>query len=174
MTDRIRIGRITDLRDLDRITGWMYEWWGRKEHYSKEAVKCYMAHSFQTDRLPQTYGMYQGDSLIGIYQFVKDDLFVRPDIYPWLANVYIDFSCRGKGYGRLLLSSVKNSAVEAGLSELFLFTEHCGLYEKFGWEYAGTIDTFLEPRLQRLYRLDVQTGHAGSGEPGNKAGTLQE
>ncbi len=174
MTDGIRIGRITDLCDLDKITGWMYGWWGRKEHYSREAVKCCMAHSFQTDRLPQTFGMYHGNNLIGIYQFVKADLFVRPDIYPWLANVYIDSNCRGKGYGRLLLASVRNSAEEAGLSELFLFTEHMGLYEKFDWEYVGTIDTFLEPKLQRLYRLDIRNGYTGSRRADNETGALQE
>ena len=44
-------------------------------------------------------------------------------------------------------------------SELHLFTTHAGLYEKFGWVFEAEIDTFLEPRIQRLYRLPA------SGEP---------
>jgi len=34
--------------------------------------------------------------LFGMYQFTYEDLFVRPDIYPWLANVYIDEEYRNK------------------------------------------------------------------------------
>jgi len=31
-----------------------------------------------------------------------------------------------------------------------------GLYEKFGWNYVSEIDTYSkEPRIQRLYRLDL-------------------
>ena len=38
------------------------------------------------------------------------DLNVRPDIYPWLCNLYIDEEYRNKGYGRILLESVKGIA----------------------------------------------------------------
>ena len=155
MAEKAGIERITDLRDLDLITDWMYQWWGRKEHYSREAVRCCMEHSLQTERLPQTFGMYRDDALIGMYQFTGGDLFVRPDIYPWLANVYVDPRYRKEGFGKILLDSVRGSAAASGLRELFLFTEHRGLYEKFGWEYVEEIDTYLEPRLQRLYRLTV-------------------
>ena len=86
-----------------------------------------------------------------------EDLFSRPDIYPWLANVYIDKAYRAYGYGRVLLNSVKKTAEKAGLKELYLFTTHEGLYEKFGWDFIQEIDTFLEPRTQRLYRLDTNS-----------------
>ncbi len=115
-----------------------------------------MKHRFQTNRLPQTYGMYLGDILIGMYQFTNGDLFVRPDIYPWLANIYIDMPYRKEGYGRYLLSTVRENAIEnLHVKELYLFTMHKGLYEKFGWKFAEEIDTFLKHRIQRLYRLDL-------------------
>ena len=155
MCDSVEIRRMVDQSNLQMLTEWMYGWWGKKEGYSKEAVGCYLSHSFGTDRLPQTFGLFLNGNLIGMYQFTNGDLFVRPDIYPWLANVYIDEKYRSAGYGRILLSSVRKSAEEAGLKELFLFTAHCGLYEKFGWEFIEEIDTYLEPRLQRLYRLGI-------------------
>jgi len=151
----LTVKRITDARDLDKITDWMYGWWGKAEGYAYDAVRCCMQHSLQTNRLPQTFGLYEGDALIGMYQFTNEDLFPRPDIYPWLANVYLDPRRRGLGYGRFLLSTVQRSAASIGLSELYLFTEHTGLYEKFGWTFVETIDTFLQPRLQRLYRLEI-------------------
>lgn len=152
----LRVSRITDSSQLEKITGWMYGWWGEAEGYALDAVRSYMAHSLNTRRLPQTYGLYLGDELIGMYQFTYEDLFARPDIYPWLANVYVDAQYRKKGYGDFLLRSVKENA-EANLREreLFLFTSHIGLYEKYGWQQAGEIETFLEPHKQRLYRLEL-------------------
>ena len=150
----LQVLKITDTSQLDKITGWMYGWWGEKEGYSLDAVHSYMAHSLNAQRLPQTYGLYLGGKLIGMYQFTYEDLFARPDIYPWLANVYIDKAYRNMGYGDYLLRSVRENA-RANLreKELFLFTSHEGLYEKYGWRYEGEINTFLEPHKQRLYRL---------------------
>ena len=58
------------------------------------------------------------------------------------------------GYGLYRKHSVKEMAVKAGLKELYLFTIHDNLYEKFGWTFVQEIDTFLEPRIRRLYHLD--------------------
>ena len=151
------VRKLTDERQLERITDWMHAWWGEREGYSREAVRCQMAHGLQATRLPQTYGLFLGDALIGMYQFTLEDLFSRPDLYPWLANVYVDEPYRHGGYGRFLLSSVKEIAEQnLAFNELFLFTEHIGLYEKFGWEFVETIDTFWEPRFQRLYRMPLK------------------
>ena len=150
----LRIAKITDDSQLEKITGWMYGWWGEAEGYAYDAVRSYMAHSLNDVRLPQTYGLYLGEELIGMYQFTYGDLFARPDIYPWLANVYVDKAYRNKGYGGYLLGSVReNARKNLRESELYLFTVHQGLYEKYGWEQTGETDTFLEPHRQRLYRL---------------------
>ena len=151
----LTVRRITDAADLDKMTAWMYEWWGRADRRPAEAVRAFMAHSLQAVRLPATYGLYRDGCLVGMYQFTLEDLFVRPDIYPWLANVYIDPAERGKGCGRALLESVKRCAAEAGLKEIFLYTHHANLYDKFGWEYLGEIDTGTEPRIQHLYRMEI-------------------
>lgn len=156
----VRIEKITALspRQLEQVTQWMIDWWGEEEGYSREAVRSYVAHGLQQTRLPQTYGLYLEGELIGVYQFRLDDLFVRPDLYPWLANVYIDGPYRKQGYGRLLLESVKDNA-RAGLpdDELYLYTRHVDLYEKYGWEFVGEVDTCLQKDpLQRLYRLKLR------------------
>ena len=155
MTASCKVQKITDETHLDTITGWMYAWWGKAEGYSYEAVRACMAHSLQEQRLPQTYGLFRDSKLVGMYQFTNGDLFPRPDLYPWLANLYIDPACRGAGLGRFLIESVRRHAANAGLKELYLFTTHSGLYEKFGWAFVQEIDTFLEPRIQRLYKTEL-------------------
>lgn len=100
--DKIEFKKIVnaDERVLDTTTNWMYNWWGKRDGYSFEEVKCFMEHSMQVDRLPQTHGLFLNNEIIGMYQFSYEDLSIRPDIYPWLANVYIDEKFRKKGYGR--------------------------------------------------------------------------
>lgn len=142
---------------LNTITTWMYNWWGIKGGYSFEAVKCFMQHSLQKDRLPKTYGLFLNDTIIGMFQLTYEDLAVRPDIYPWLANVYIDEKYRKMGYSKNLLEGVKNIAQSSlEFNELFLYTKHIGLYEKFGWKYISQINTYKdESRMERLYKLDL-------------------
>ena len=142
---------------LNTITTWMYNWWGIKDGYSFEAVKCFMQHSLQKDRLPKTYGLFLNDTIIGMFQLTYEDLAVRPDIYPWLANVYIDEKYRKMGYSKNLLEGVKNIAQSSlEFNELFLYTKHIGLYEKFGWKYISQINTYKdESRMERLYKLDL-------------------
>ncbi len=133
----------------------MYQWWGTEEGYSREEVACYVQHVFIPDRFPQTYGLFLGEQLIGIYQIMLCDFELRPDISPWLANVYIDKPFRKSGFGRILMDSVRNNILNnTGYSEIFLYTFHENLYEKFGWELISEIDTFRKkPRIQKLYRL---------------------
>ncbi len=92
-----------------------------------------------------------------MFQFTYEDLEVRPDIYPWLANLYVDEEYRNKGMARILLEKVKQIAKSStNFDELYLFTKHKGLYEKFGWNYVSELDTHIKsPRIQRLYKLDI-------------------
>lgn len=148
---------ITKPDDIETMTDWMYGWWGAREGYTREAVKESLLHSLNTDRLPMTFGLYRNGTLIGLYQFTNSDLFVRPDLTPWLANVYLDPAYRGKGFGRRLLSTVKeNARAYLSVPALYLFTTHAGLYEKYGWRFEAEIDTHLAPRIQRLYRLSLK------------------
>ncbi len=112
----------------------------------------------QKDKLPQTYGLFLNNKIIGMYQFTLKDLDVRTDIYPWLANVYIDKQYRKLGYGKILLESViKNAKNIKDFKEIYLFTKHISLFEKFGFEFIELIDTYNEKdRIQRLYKLKIK------------------
>ena len=92
-----------------------------------------------------------------MYQFLYEDLFVRPDIYPWLSNVYVDERYRNNGIGRKLMESVKeNARNNINSDELYFYSKHINLYEKFGWKYISDIDTCNEEqRIQRLYKLEL-------------------
>ena len=153
----IRLLRECDEKTFEKICSWMYEWWGKAEDYSYKEIECYMSHSMNEKRLPRTYAIYCDNELCGIYQFTLNDIDIRPDIYPWLANVFIDESHRGQGLSLILLDSIKHNAIECGFDEIYLFTEHTGYYERFGFEFISDFDTFRKtPRIQRLYRMKLK------------------
>lgn len=139
------------------LCDWNFEWWGHKTSGRAE-VESFMAHSLCADRLPQTFVALEDGVPVGMYQLqMSDDLAGRPDLYPWLANVYVDESRRGEGIGRCLMESVADAAAKLGLSEVYLYTHHVGLYEKFGWQFVEEVPTFsLDSPLERLYRLKTE------------------
>ena len=89
--------------ELNLVSGWMQAWWGEAGGYSPEQVRAYLLHAACENRIPQTYAAYHGGLLAGIYHIAMEDLFVRPDLYPWLCNVYVSPAHRGCGIGRALL-----------------------------------------------------------------------
>lgn len=144
---------------FEKICEWNYRWWGLRDHRSLEEVRCNMAHSLCVgDRLPQTFVAMTEGQPVGMYQLsMMDDLDSRPDIYPWLINVYVDESFRRKGICGMLMRSVQEHARAAGLRELYLYTSHTGLYERFGWRFVEEVRTFREDSpVERLYRLRIQ------------------
>ena len=143
---------------FEAVYDWNYRWWGVRDGVSPAEVRCTLAHSLnRDDRLPQTFVAVEKGRALGMYQLsMIDDLYSRPDLYPWLIDVYVAEACRGRGVGRALLETVPENARAAGLKELYLYTAHMGLYERFGWTFVEEVDTFRDesPR-ERLYRLSL-------------------
>ena len=146
----------TDNEIFEKVVEWNYNWWGKKTGKTVEQVRYLFEHSICTEkRLPQTFVALLDGIPVGMYQLsMTDDLYGRPDIYPWLINVYVDENYRGKSICKELMLTVADKAKEAGLSELYLYTSHVGLYEKYGWELVEMVKTFDEHSpLERLYKL---------------------
>lgn len=55
------------------------------------------------------------------------------------------------------MNTVNENAKKANLKELYLYTKHIGLYEKFGWTFMGEVKTFREDSpIERLYKLEIK------------------
>jgi len=54
------------------------------------------------------------------------------------------------------MKTVVENAKELGLNQLFLYTKHHDLYEKFGWKFIEEIKTYRQDSpIERLYKLDI-------------------
>jgi len=144
---------------FEKVVEWNYNWWGKKTGKTQEQVRYLFEHSICIeDRLPQTFVAILDGVAVGMYQLsMTDDLFGRPDIYPWLINVYVDEQYRGRNICKELMLTVPQKAKDIGIKKLFLYTSHVGLYEKYGWELVEMVKTFDENSpLERLYKLEIQ------------------
>ena len=142
---------------FDKICDWYYNWLGIKNNESIEEIKCTFEHSLCKNKLPQTFVALIDGEPAGMYQLsMSDDLNSRPDLYPWLINVYVDEKFRGRNVARELMNTVKKNAKKLGLTELYLYTKHIGLYEKFGWKFIEEVKTFKDDSpVERLYKLEI-------------------
>lgn len=155
----IKVYRLEEASEeiLDKFTSWQYDSWG-KDNYSKEQIKYSLSHSFNKDKkLPQTFVVEVDNTIAGMYQIAyQDDLDARPDLYPWLINAYIDPDYRGQGLFKQLMSSVKDNIKELGFKEIYLYTTHEKLYEKYGWNFIKEEPTFKDnPSTVRIYKLEL-------------------
>lgn len=139
------------------ICKWYYQWLGQLNGECMEEIVYTFMHSVNTTRLPQTFVALSDNIPVGMYQLaIFDDLNCRPDLYPWLINVYVDEEYRGQHVCQAMMESVRENAKKAKLTELYLYTEHVGLYEKFGWRFMEEVNTFKNgPSVQRIYKLTI-------------------
>ncbi len=148
----------TNNKYFNKLCDWSYNWWGIQNNDSYDEVKSILEHSLCTgDRLPQTYIALINDEVVGMYQFaMADDLYCRPDLYPWLINVYVDKNYRGKGICKEMMNTVPANAKKLGIKELYLYTKHIGLYEKYDWKFIQEEQTFRKSSpIERIYKLDI-------------------
>ena len=81
-----------------------------------------------------------GDELISYCTFAEKDDIQPTDLTPWVGFVYTFPEHRGHRYAELLFEEVLRLAKERQAAEVYLSTNHVGLYEKYGWEFFDMMD----------------------------------
>ena len=147
------VRKITDPADpvLETVTGWICDWWG--EDQDPNQMRDYYKRSAFADRLPHTYVGYADGVPVGTFQFGMGDIFVRPDLYPWLKHVCVAPEFRGKGYAEEMMKFASEEIRKMDFDDFYLFTHLVGFYEKFGWEFVETFEGYADYGVQRMYKF---------------------
>lgn len=95
-----------------------------KERFENEVEKGFTSKLFSAylDD-PSAYGIYEGDALVAIME-------VTPEIWNnrlRVVNLWVDETCRRKGYGKMLMDYAKVLGVESGRRALVLETQSCNV-----------------------------------------------
>lgn len=132
-----------------------YRLWYEQENWSKKKTLAYMEQSLQTSCLPVTIVAETEHKLLGTCQLAMNDLDVRPQYYPWLINLSVISSAQGRGIAKQLILRAIEEAKRLHFNKLYLYTEHEGFFEKFGFEFIEKVE--VEPDTEQFVRVYKKT-----------------
>ena len=130
--------------DAAVVAGWIWSEWARHEPGVTRADSDAVVHAaLRGDGLPYFVVARVGNQPVGCASILSDDLPTRPDIGPWLANVYVLPAWRGRGIGRALVENAMAHGTRLA-DRLYLYAfGSTAWYERLGWrshdvgDYAG-------------------------------------
>lgn len=149
---------------FETLVVWFYNWWGKLEGWSEEKVRDYLKSLVNKNDnpnsiydLPEIYIALLDNVLVGTFSFTLTDCDTKMNLYPWLANLYVNEEYRGKHIANFLIKNAIKIAEKKNLKCIYLYTQHADLYEKYGFVFVDLINTFIEKApYQRLYKLDLR------------------
>lgn len=99
--------------------------------------------------------LIDGDELISFCTYAKKDDIQPTELTPWMGFVYTFPEHRGHRYMGLLLAEIERLAKEEHISEVYISTNHIGLYEKYGCEYRTQMSD-MDGELSRIYVKKIE------------------
>ena len=99
----------------------------------------------------------QADELISFCTYAQKDDIQPTQLTPWMGFVYTFPEHRGHRYIGLLFEEIERLAKAEHTAEVYISTNHVGLYEKYGCEYK-TRERDMNGELSRIYVKKIDTG----------------
>ena len=100
--------------------------------------------------------LVEGDELISYCTYAQKDDIQPTELSPWMGFVYTFPEHRGNSYIGLLFEEVERLAQEEHVSQVYISTNHVGLYEKYGCEFLTEMND-LDGNPSRVYvkKIDI-------------------
>jgi len=142
--ESVRIEPLADHEDaIPTIARWHYEQWGRKSPTrSVESAAARLRGHLRRDATPLTLVALAGGVLVGSAALICQDMKdARPELSPWLADVFVDPARRRRGVASALVAALVERARALGVETLHLYTpDQEELYARFGFAVRERID----------------------------------
>lgn len=118
------------------------EHWLSKIKESDWGAGQYLHELLKKQKLKQLVGedtkvlmLVDGEKLVSFCTLAEKDDIQPTDLTPWIGWVYTFPDYRGNRYVGQLLGHAEVLAGEAGAENIYISTNHDGLYEKYGYEF---------------------------------------
>lgn len=76
-----------------------------------------------------------GDKLVSFVTFARNDCIDDKSLYPWIGFVFTFPEYRGHRYVGRLIERCEDIARKHNVKNIYICTDHIGLYEKYGYSY---------------------------------------
>lgn len=118
------------------------EYWLSQIKESDWGAGRYLHKLLQEQKLKQLVGentkvlmLVDEEKLVSFCTFADKDDIQPTELTPWIGWVYTFPAYRGHRYSGKLLEHAEALAEEAGMQNIYISTNHEGLYEKYGYEF---------------------------------------
>ncbi|WP_208603222.1 GNAT family N-acetyltransferase [Rhizobium mongolense] len=138
----ITIVSTADRPDLVTTTGtWRWEEFVKDGMELSEILRLEAECASNGALMPTVLVMLDEQRPVGMVALCLDDLEGRPDLNPWLAELYVDPAHRGKGHALRLIEELEALARSSDIERLSLYTSTAqGLYSLAGWTTTETFE----------------------------------
>ena len=137
------------------------EYWISQISKSDWGAGQYLAYLLQENKLFDLVGensrvlmLIEGENLISFCTLAKLDDVQPTDLTPWIGFVYTYPEYRGKRLAGELLTFAEKLAKQDGATDVYISTNHIGLYEKYGYEFF-TEAKDVEGENTRVYKKTI-------------------
>lgn len=126
----------------------------QKENWIAQMKDCdwgpgkWLADLLEKDELPSTVGtgvlvpmLTDGEKLVSFCTFAPRDEIWPTDLTPWIGFVYTYPEYRGQRNAGIILDYCEDIAITKGKENVYISTDHIGLYEKYGYEFLNIQQT---------------------------------
>ncbi len=139
---------------------------GDKELWLSQMEKCdwgaghYLAYLLKENKLHKLVGnarvlmLVEGENLVSFCTLAQMDDVQPTDLTPWIGFLYTFPEYRGKRLAGNLLSHAEKLAREDGAIDVYISTNHIGLYEKYGYEFFIEAKD-VEDENTRIYQKKI-------------------
>lgn len=137
---------------LPVLARWHHDQWGPLTGAdSLEGYVTLLAGASASRAVPAVLIALSGGELLGSASLVACDLPPRPELTPWLAQLFVAPARRRAGVGAALVQAVLDRARSCGHSRVYLYTSGTlpDYYRRLGWqavehlEYLGRERTIM-------------------------------
>ncbi len=118
----------------------------------------WLAELLSQNRLQETVGngvlvpmLIDGEELVSFCTFAPLDEIQPTKDSPWIGFLYTFPAYRGHRYAGMLLDWCECMATIMGKENIYISTDHIGLYEKYGYEFLNTQKT-VNGEISRVYK----------------------
>ncbi|CCD90015.1 Conserved protein of unknown function; putative GCN5-related N-acetyltransferase [Bradyrhizobium sp. ORS 285] len=149
----IEIERLTDASVLSAtIATLQFAYWrALTGHDTALGYEEFLKNAARSARLPMVLVARRGPMYVGSANLLASEMTIRPALSPWMAQLFVTDSSRGRGVGSALIQAMMNRAFALGFQRVHLFTSGPlpAYYAAQGWkpveevEYLGKMRTVM-------------------------------
>lgn len=135
----------------------------RQDHWLGEIAKCdWSAGAFLHELLSKgtffdavgdgskVLLLTDGDELVSFCTYAQKDDIQPTELTPWRGFVYTFLKHRGHRCVGYLLAEIERLAKQEHVANVYISTNHVGLYEKYGCEYTAQMKD-MDGETSRVY-----------------------